>query len=56
MIGHSVGGFILNGAATRLVRLVMMVSLALVILVIVMLISRRLFANRSQSPKDENIS
>jgi uncharacterized membrane protein YdjX (TVP38/TMEM64 family) len=50
MIGHSVGGFMLTGEATRLVRLVMVVSLALVVLVIVMLISRRRFANSSQSP------
>ncbi len=47
VIGHSVGGFMLDGEATRLVRLVMAVSLALVALVVVMLISRRLFAKSS---------
>ncbi len=46
-IGHSVGGFMLDGEATRLVRLVMVVSLALVALVLVKMISRRVFVNRS---------
>lgn len=50
VIGHSVGGFMLDGEATRLVRLVMVVSLALVALFLVMLITRRLFAKNSQSP------
>lgn len=43
LIGHSVGGFMLEGETTRLVSLVMMVSLALVALVMIMMISRRLF-------------
>ena len=46
-IGHSVGGFMLDGEATRLVRLVMVVSLALAALVMVKMISRRGFGKRS---------
>jgi uncharacterized membrane protein YdjX (TVP38/TMEM64 family) len=42
IIGHSVGGFILDGEAARLVRLVMMISLSLVVLMVIMLLSRRL--------------
>lgn len=43
IIGHAVGGFMLEGETIRLVRLVMVVSRALVGLVVAMLISRRLF-------------
>lgn len=43
IIGHSVGGFMLDGEATRLVRLVMVLSLALVVLMGIILLSRRLF-------------
>lgn len=46
-IGHSVGGFILDGEAFRLVRFVMVVSLALVLLMVITLLFRRMFGKNT---------